>query len=127
MDGSDTSWQQSVILTKYGVADRDDFFVGSKIIVFGRHLTICSCPFEICREIEGRGDKLREKQAWLQSKIESVLAVPVVPRKELDYSRMKMRHTHTGKSNLRQLVRENNRLTEQLCNLGLSHLVSSSR
>ena len=127
MDGAEASWQQTNVFTKYGMADRDDFFIGSKIIVFGRHLTICSCPFEICREIEERGDKLREKQAWLQSKIESVLAVPVVPRKEMDGSRLKMRHTFTGKSNLRQLVRENNRLIEQLFSLGLSHLVSTSR
>ena len=123
-DNVDGQWRKGMIDTKYGPADRNDFFIGSKILVFKRHLTICSCPYEVCRETEALGDALRERQAWLRSKIESVRAVPVVPlRKSNLIIENQMRLTSSGKSNLRLLTIENNKLVEQLCSLGMAHLV----
>jgi hypothetical protein len=124
-EGVESTWQAAVIETKYGMVDRYDFFVGSQITVFARHLTICSCPFEVCREIEKLGKVLTEKQLWLRSKIESVRGVPVVPAKNPNKDSMTLRHTSTGKCNLRQLIRENNRLVEQLYALGMGHLCNS--
>lgn len=126
MDGVDSSWERAVVESKYGLADRNDFFIGSKIIVFGRHLTICSCPFEVCREIEVIGKSLRERQAWLRSKIESVGAVPMVPDKSTNRASTQLRYTNTGKSDLRRLTIDNNRLIEQMCSVGLAHLVAKA-
>ena len=123
IDGSG-DWQNTLIETRSGIADKYDLFIGSKIKVFGRHLTICSCSVAVCGEIDSMGNKLRSNQEWLRSKIESVGAVPVVPApKDMNKDALQLRYTSTGKANLRKLFTDNNRLIEQMCTLGLSHLV----
>ena len=108
-------------------------------------MTIVSTSASTCNWIDHEADKLRNKIDWLQQKVENVGAVPVVKRcivhiyydKILygDYSVYYFRHVHSvirnisrasasGQANLRKLLNDVTKLGEQLCDLGLSHILS---
>lgn len=74
-NGIDGIWQYSHLEGPYGVLDRLDMFIGAKINLFGRHLTISSASASLCHEIELEGKRLLKRQDFLRSKIESVAAV----------------------------------------------------
>ena len=92
--------------------------------IFGRHLTITSADASVCRWIEKKGEKLTKKVAWLQEKIEKVGAVPIIRREAPVMTRNIVRATNSaGHQNLRKLKNDIGKLSEQLVDLGLSHLL----
>lgn len=126
-DGIDGKWEYSTLQGPYGPVDRYDLFVGSKIKIFGRHLTISSCNATVCHAIEMEGKKLMKKQHWLQSRIESVGGTPVVKRRQ-DAGGTVIRNIERnsksyGSCNLRRLYNMNCKLKEQLVELGLIQLL----
>lgn len=83
-DGVRACWRFSRLDGPYGPLDEDDLFIGSKITVFDRHLTISSANSHICQMIDHKGQLLRKRISWLQSKLESigicddVLSLPIL-------------------------------------------------
>lgn len=125
-DGVDGCWQMPKLVGPYGPLDRHDLFIGAKIKVFGRHLTITSASAATCREIDEEGERLARKQEWLRRKVESVGAIPVVKRPPPSQNNSFSRGSKTsGSCNLRKLVQENNKLGEQLSHLGMSHILTN--
>lgn len=79
-DGVDGEWLFTVLEGPYGPIDRYDLFIGAKIKIFGRHLTISSANASVCHWIDQQGRKLEKKITWIQEKIEKVGAVPIIRR-----------------------------------------------
>ena len=123
-DGVDAVWKYSKLDGSYGPIDEYDLFIGSKITLFGRHLSITSTNSDICRLIDKKENKLKKKRAYLQEKIETIGAIPCVRRATEERIRNITRSTSkTGHGNLRQLRNECLKLSEQMGSLGLTHLI----
>lgn len=125
-DGLDGKWHFSQLEGPYGPVDRYDLFVGAKIRVFGRHLTISATSASTCQWIDEEGKRLMKKQDWLQSKIESVGSTPVVRRnprigEKCDF----MKKANSGNADLRRLCNENAKLKEQLAQLGMARIAAA--
>jgi hypothetical protein len=122
-DGVDGSWFFSQMYGPYGPIDRYDLFVGAKVTVFGRHLTISAAGASQCHWIEEEGARLSKQQEWLQQRVESVGAVCCVkrapPQGPLQHNGRSSKPA--GGINLRWLQNGNNKLLEQLATLGMSH------
>ena len=120
-DGLDGKWMFSQLLGSHGPLDRYDFFVGAKVRIFGRHLTISSTNASTCQWIDDEGKRLLKKQDWLQSRIESVGAVPAVRRNEpIGIKCNFTRKGNSGNADLRRIHSENTKLLEQLASLGMA-------
>jgi hypothetical protein len=124
-DGLDGKWHFSQLEGPYGPVDRYDLFVGAKIRVFGRHLTISATSASTCQWIDEEGKRLMKKQDWLQSKIESVGSTPVVRRnprigEKCDF----MKKANSGNADLRRIGNENTKLQEQLAQLGMARIAA---
>lgn len=123
-DGVDATWKYSKLDGKYGPVDKYDLFIGSKITLFGRHLSISSTNCDNCRTIDNTESKLKKKRAYLQEKIETLGVTPVVRRATQERVRNITRSSSkTGHGNLRQLRNEILKLSEQMGELGLAHLL----
>lgn len=123
-DGVDATWKYSKLDGKYGPVDKYDLFIGSQISLFGRHLSISSTNSDICRMIDNMEKKMKKKRAYLQEKIEMLGVIPVVKRVTQDRVRNITRSSSkTGHGNLRQLQNEVLKLSEQMGDLGLAHLI----
>jgi len=119
-DGLDGQWVFSQLEGTHGPIERYDLFVGAKIRVFGRHLTISSTSASTCQWIDEEGKRLQKRQDWLQSKIESVGAVPVVRRNEpIGVKCNFTKKANSGNADLRRLHGENAKLAAQLAELGM--------
>jgi hypothetical protein len=68
-DGVHASWILSKIDGPYGPIDEKDLFIGAKIHVFGRHLSITSSNSHVCHMVDKRAEALMKRRAWLQDKI----------------------------------------------------------
>lgn len=123
-DGVDAVWKYSKLDGIYGPIDEFDLFIGSKLSIFGRHLSISSTNSDICRLIDKKESKLKKKRAYMQEKIETVGSLPCVRRETQDRIRNITRSSSkTGHGNLRRLRNEILKLSEQMGELGLSHLI----
>jgi hypothetical protein len=127
-DGVEGIWHLSQLMGPYGPVDRCDLFVGAKVTVFGRHLSIASTGASTCRWIEEEGLRLSKQQEWLQQRVESVGAVPCVQREP---PKGPLQHQGrsgkpAGSDNLRMLTVNNAKLAEQLAQLGMAHCVAPS-
>jgi hypothetical protein len=71
-DGVRACWKFTRLDGPYGPLDEDDLFIGSKITVFDRHLTITSANSHVCQMIDHKGQLLKKRISWLQSKLESI-------------------------------------------------------
>ena len=124
-DGVEGMWVATQLEGHYGPIDRIDLFVGAKIKVFGRHLSINSTGASATQWIEEEGKRLMKQQNWLQERVESVGKVPVVrrppPLGPLQFSGRSSKPA--GSDNLRMITMENAKLNEQLAGLGMSHCV----
>lgn len=69
-DGVHASWILSKIDGPYGPIDEKDLFIGAKIPVFGRHLSITSSNSHVCHMIDKRAAALKKRSTWLQEKIQ---------------------------------------------------------
>lgn len=127
-DGVEGMWVATQLEGHYGPIERIDLFVGAKIKVFGRHLSINSTGATATRWIEDEGRRLMKQQNWLQERVESVGKVPVVRRPPpvgpLQFSGRSSKPA--GSDNLRMIFMENAKLHEQLATLGMGHCVPPS-
>lgn len=125
-DGLDGKWHFSQLEGSHGPIERYDLFVGAKIRVFGRHLTISATNASTCQWIDEEGKRLLKKQEWLQSKIESVGAVPVVRRSAPIGIKCHFgKKANSGNADLRRISTENKKLCEQLSVLGMAKVAAS--
>lgn len=125
-DGVDGAWHFSILEGARGPVERYDLFVGARIKVFGRSLTITSTTASNCAWIEAEGAKLYKRQDWLREKIESVGAVPIVRKPIVAAIKNVTRSAKpAGQVNLRKIYDENAQLCEQLLQLGLGHFLSN--
>lgn len=121
-DGVDAKWHMNALEGPYGPIERWDLFIGAKVRIFGRHLTITSANATVCHWNDVQAKKLQKKQEWLRQKIESVGAVPIVRRQVPVCIKHIVRASKAeGRSDLRRLYNENAKLYEQLAKLGLSY------
>lgn len=120
-DGIDATWTYTALKGPYGCLEMHDLFVGAKVTLFGRHLTISAANSAACKWISKEKKRLEKQQEEFRRKVESIGEIPCVKRK--DSSNVKD-ITRVGKldeqTNLRLLLKENARLGEQLANLGLA-------
>ena len=119
-------WREHIIEGHYGPVERCDLFMDSKVKVFGRTLTITSTAASICHWIHDEGVRLKKRQDWLQQKVESVGAVPVVRRLPPIAVKGSRPIKSEGQTNLRRLHVENVKLSEQLIRLGLGHFLKNN-
>jgi len=125
-DGVEGKWHLSQLMGPYGPLDRYDLFVGAKVTVFGRHMSIASCGASTCRWIEDEGRRLAQQQEWLQQRVESVGAVPLVQRAPPmgPSSAQGRAGKAAGSDDLRRRANENAKLAEQLAGLGMAHCIA---
>jgi len=125
-DGVDGAWHFSVLEGMRGPVERYDLFVGARLKVFGRFLTITSTTASNCAWIEAEGAKMLKRQDWLREKIESVGAVPIVRKPIIAAIKNVTRSAKpAGHLNLRKIYDENAQLQQQLFTLGLGHLIQN--
>lgn len=123
-DGIEGEWQLGELEGPFGPADRNDLFIGGKVKLFGRSLTISTANASVCHLIDIEGKRLQNMIKWLQTKIETVGAVPVIRREVPTMTRHIQRNSKAeGHQNLRKLKTKIARLGEQLAHLGLSYLL----
>jgi hypothetical protein len=124
-DGLEGKWDLSHLEGLYGPIERIDLFVGAKLNIFGRKMSINSCGASTCKWIEDEGQRLKKQQNWLQERVESVGKVPVVrrppPKGPLQNSGRGGRPA--GSDDLRRMTTENSKLLEQLAKIGMGHCV----
>jgi hypothetical protein len=122
-DGVDGTWHFSALEGLYGPVENIDLFVGARIKVFGRNLTIGACSGDAMRWNEKEAQKLLKQQEKLINKIEAVGVRPIVKRPTAKGSASFSRDGGVGgKNDLRRLTNELNRLGEQVANLGLVNI-----
>ena len=126
IDGVSGEWIATTLEGPYGPVNEYDLFVGAKIRVFGRHLTITSANASVCHDIEVKAQKLKKRISFMQNRIENVGAVPILQRE----APVQMRHVTRGAkaeghANLRKLYIDVSKLTEQMYDLGLSDVVKA--
>jgi hypothetical protein len=123
-DGIDASWTFTALKGPYGVLEKYDLFVGSKISLFGRHLTISSANGAACRWIRQEKTRLEKQQAEFRRRIESVGQTPCVRKREKETAQSIARTLKGDEyTNLRFLLKDSARLGEQLAKLGLASKV----
>lgn len=120
-DGLLGDWVYSVLQGPYGPLEHIDFFIGAKIKVFGRQVTISSASGSAIRWIEAQRKRLEKQQERFREKILAVGQVPCVKPKAPDVVRHITRgdSSEAGHTDLRKLMMVNAKLGEQLVSLGL--------
>ena len=123
-DGLDAEWIYSSLQGSHGAIEQCDLYIGAKVTVFGRHLTISTANIKAIDWIEKEALKLEKQVSILRSKIEEVGQVPCVKRvtptviREISRSNGK-----AGNKNLRKLKNEVAKLGEQLASLGVADTI----
>ena len=120
------AWRDHIVEGQYGPIERCDLFMDSKVRIFGRALTVTSTAASTCHWIYNEGVQLKKRQDWLQQKIESGGAVPVVKRLPPVAIKGSRPIKSEGQTNLRRLHVENIKLSEQLIKLGLGHFLKKN-
>ena len=121
-DGSGGEWEYPSLDGPYGPVTRNDLFIGSKIKIFGKTLTISVANREAIEWIQKEYKKMLAHQSSMQKRIEKCGSVPVVTRMYVPPSLSVRRDGlgFGGKCDLRKLHNENARLGEQLVTIGIS-------
>jgi hypothetical protein len=120
-DGINGEWSFVSLKGPYGCLDRYDLFIGAKLEVFGRHLTISSANAAACKWNEQESQRLLKQQEQFRKKIENIGDVPCIRRKTLNSTGQIQRGVaNYGKHNLRMILKDNAKLGEQLYKLGLT-------
>lgn len=123
-DGLGQDWVDANLQGNYGPITLHDLFIGAKVNVFGRHITISSANGSAIQFIESEGKKLQKQQEYFQSKIESIGKVPIVRRKKPEIVHHITRNpSPPGHVNLRLLINENARLGEHIAELGIAQMI----
>eukprot|EP01031_Cornospumella_fuschlensis_P045655 gene45655-55883_t len=120
-DGMDGEWEYIALKGPYGSLELHDLYIGAKVSVFGRHLTISSANRAAVHFIDEERRRLMRQQEAFRQKIESLGHVPVVRKAESHAVKHIVRdHKTKGHVNLRALMKDNAKLGEQLASLGLA-------
>ncbi len=120
-DGMAGQWEYAALKGPYGSLELHDLFIGAKLNVFGRHLSISSANHEALRWIDKEQQHLMKQQENFRKLIERVGQVPVVRRPAAKAVQHITRDVKTkGQVNLRNLLKDNAKLGEQLASLGLT-------
>jgi hypothetical protein len=120
-DGINGEWTFTALKGPYGVLEMQDLFIGARVNVFGRHLTISSANAAACNWIQSEQARLEKEQEEFRRKIESLGEVPCIRKKTISTIRDITRNAKTaGQTNLRQILKDNARLGDQLASLGLA-------
>lgn len=129
-DGIDNArWQYSLLEGFHGPVDRYDLFIGSRVKLLGRTLTISSAKNDAVEWIDREYKILLRKQEFLITKVESVGKKPVVRRQTTEgMNNIKRDFKGTGgRCDLRKILNGNKKLSDQLAGLGLAHFVTASK
>ncbi|KAJ1420794.1 hypothetical protein B484DRAFT_433427 [Ochromonadaceae sp. CCMP2298] len=122
-DGLVGEWVFSTLRGAYGPIDQYDLYIGAKITVFGRHLTISSASGSAMRWIEREKRRLEKHQEYFREMICNVGKVPCVRGKDATVIKHITRDKAPGQVDLRRLQSETARLGEQIASLGLAHQI----
>lgn len=121
-DGVVAEWVFSQLHGPFGPLEQFDLFIGAKVKVFGRQLSITAASAASINWIENQRQKLERQQEAFRNKIMSVNAVPCVKSKsnEGPVRNITRNSRAPGQYDLRRLHNENSRLGEQIAALGLA-------
>lgn len=118
---SNSDWTFTALKGPFGALEPQDLYVGARVEVFGRHLTISSANSASVRWIENEAKRLGKLQDRFRKKIESVGQKPIViPPKPGVIRNVERVNKKAGQINLRKLLNDVSKLGEQLAQLGLS-------
>lgn len=121
-DGMDGQWEYIALKGPFGSLELHDLFIGAKVSVFGRHLTISSANLAACEWIDKERRRLGKQADEFRRRIESVGHVPVVRKVDVQSVKHIMRDSKTkGQVNLRNILKDNAKLGEQLASLGMAN------
>jgi hypothetical protein len=124
IDGVDGEWILTQLDGQYGPVNKYDLFVGGKVRIFGRWLTITSASASVCHGITVEAKRMEKMIAAMQGRIEGVGAVPIIRRSVPTTVRHIVRSAQPeGHENLRKILIDCTKLSEQMCSLGLAHVV----
>lgn len=124
-DGINAEWVYSSLQGPSGPIEQCDLFIGAKVTVFGRHLTISSASSASVQWIEKEAIKMERKIEDYRQRIESMGVTPCVRRAPPAPVRNISRGTRLqGQRDLKLLRGEMVRLGEQLASLGFAHLLT---
>mmetsp|Transcript_11697 Transcript_11697/g.19579 ORF Transcript_11697/g.19579 Transcript_11697/m.19579 type:complete len:306 (-) Transcript_11697:155-1072(-) len=119
-DGLVGEWVYSKLDGAYGPLCEYDFYIGAKVCVFGRHLTISSASGSAIRWIENEKKRLEKQQNYYRDRIFAVGSVPCVKGKDAMAVRHITRDRAPGKVDVRRMLMDTTRLGEQFASLGLA-------
>lgn len=120
-DGIQGEWFYSSLQGDYGPITHHDLYIGAKINIFGRHLTISSANGAAIQWSEKEYKRLMAQQQAYHNKILSVRETPCIRLKEPKAVRNITRDDKSAANvDLRKVLIDNAKLGEQLVNLGLS-------
>mmetsp|Transcript_34159 Transcript_34159/g.49646 ORF Transcript_34159/g.49646 Transcript_34159/m.49646 type:complete len:130 (+) Transcript_34159:349-738(+) len=123
-DGIEAEWVYSNLQGPVGPIEQRDLYVGAKVTVFGRHLTISSASYSAIQWIDKETIKLEKTLEEYRNKIMSMGVTPCIKRNAPQTIRNISRSSKTqGQRDLKLLRNEMARLGEQLANLGFAHLL----
>lgn len=123
---ANSDWTFTALKGPYGALEPHDLYVGAKVQVFGRHLTISTANSAAVRWIEREAKRLNNLQAKFRKRIESVGQKPIViaPKPEV-VRHVERENKKAGQINMRKLLTDVSKLGEQLANLGLAEFALS--
>lgn len=121
-DGIVAEWIFSQLHGPFGPLEQLDLFIGAKIKIFGRQLSITAASAASINWIENQRKKLESLQEVFRNKVMSVNAVPCVKSKSsaVPVRNITRNRRAPGQCDLRRLHNENARLGEQIAALGLA-------
>lgn len=124
--GIEAEWIYSALDGPSGPLEQSDLYIGAKINVFGRHLTISSANLSAIQWIEREANTIEKRVEDYRNRILSMGVTPCVKKIPPPVVRNITRSTRMkGQRDLRLLRNEFSKLGEQLANLGFSNLLSN--
>jgi hypothetical protein len=120
-DGIDGEWVYSALQGTHGPITHHDLFIGARLVIFGRHLTVSSANAASIRWSEKEFKRLNQQQEAFRKRILSVGHIPCSRLKEPDTVRHITRNEKSAANHdLRKVLIETGKLGEQLVALGLA-------
>eukprot|EP01038_Epipyxis_sp_PR26KG_P006263 gene6263-8624_t len=120
-DGVQGEWIYSALKGPYGAITKHDLFIGAKLKIFGRNISICAMNRKAQAWVEKEIKKLEKKKLLFQNKIESVGLNPVIRKREVEVTRNITREQKPV--DLRKLLNDIAKLGDQLLSLGLAQQI----
>ncbi len=123
-DGLNAKWEYSALEGDYGPVTRYDLFIGATVKLFGRRLTIRTTTADTCHWMDQEAAFMEQQKLWLQEKISKSGNQPIIKREpHQQIQHVERISVTTGTRNLRKIHTQICKLKEQLCDVGLGHLL----